>query len=904
MLLLTVFAYGQQRTQLRGNIVDAKTKDPVAGVSVTILGQNQKEITDSNGEFFFHSVSPGENILKVEASFIISGEFPVTIGTDLITLLKDIRVVVTEAPENLALVGIMDEALLDDDREGTSQDISSMVILSNDVYLNSVGYQLSPFRFKVRGYDSQYEQKFINGVSFNDQVRGVFNYSAIGALNDLTRNGDVINYYNPGSFTFGSIGGAENINMRAGSYAKGGKLTASYTNRNYYLRGMGTYSTGLMDDGWAVTVGVGGRYSDEGNIDGTYYRNISYAFGIEKQWDRGRHSISFTTFGSPVERGQQGSSYQETYNLVGDNLYNPNWGYQNGKKRNSRVVKAFDPTAIISHIWKINDLTTLTTGAGAHYNRYGGSALNWYNGPDPRPDYYRKLPSYYTNPEDIDYYTKLWQSKDPSKTQLNWDELYNINYLSKLEGDGNAIYMVEERRSDLFEASFNSTLNTKLSPNVKLDAGIGLRTSLSKQFKTVDDLLGAEYVLDIDKFAERDFPGESTVIQNDLNRPGRRAYKDDKFGYDFDLRVNSGNVWLQNEYTSPKIDFTYGARVAYTAFQRKGNMKNGRYPDSSYGKGKQHNFVDFGFKTGLTYKITGRHFLTANLSYGTEAPLANYAYISPRITDNIAKDLESAKIFAVDVNYVFSLPKVNGRVSVFRTAFFDQMDRISYYHDAERTFINHVLTGVDKINQGVELGLSYKMTNNWSFDLTGTIAEYYYGNNPMGTISYENGKKDNEDETVYLKNYYVGGTPQVAGTFGVNYFYDYWFIGMNINGTARNYIEVAPLRRLASNYALLPGHTGVDPNDPDDMAAFNALTRQERFASNYTVDLSIGKVFYLPNRKSVNFNFSVNNVLNRKTIRTGGYESGRMDLSYPDKFASKYYYMQGINCYLNASYRF
>ena len=29
-----------------------------------------------------------------------------------------------------------------------------------------------------------------------------------------------------------------------------------------------------------------------------------------------------------------------------------------------------------------------------------------------------------------------------------------------------------------------------------------------------------------------------------------------------------------------------------------------------------------------------------------------------------------------------------------------------------------------------------------------------------------------------------------------------------------------------------------------------------------------------------------------------------MDIDYPDRFGGKYYYMQGINCFLNLSYRF
>lgn len=88
------------------------------------------------------------------------------------------------------------------------------------------------------------------------------------------------------------------------------------------------------------------------------------------------------------------------------------------------------------------------------------------------------------------------------------------------------------------------------------------------------------------------------------------------------------------------------------------------------------------------------------------------------------------------------------------------------------------------------------------------------------------------------------------------------------------------------------------------MEAYRTLTTQERFPAAYTVDISVGKIFYLPGRQSINFNLSVNNLLNKKDICTGGYEQGRSDLSYPTRFGGKYYYMQGLNCFLNVSYRF
>ena len=63
--------------------------------------------------------------------------------------------------------------------------------------------------------------------------------------------------------------------------------------------------------------------------------------------------------------------------------------------------------------------------------------------------------------------------------------------------------MLEERRSDLFETSFNSTLNARMSRHFDITAGVGARYTQSRQFKTVADLLGAEYVLDIDKLQNK-----------------------------------------------------------------------------------------------------------------------------------------------------------------------------------------------------------------------------------------------------------------------------------------------------------------------------------------------------------------------------------------------------------------
>lgn len=912
LLLLTSLVtsvYGQNTGSLTGRIVEEGNGAPVIGVTVTLQKHNRILVTDEIGRFSTANLSSGAETLLISGAGYAGKEVRIEIPMSGVLDLGDLPIQPTQLQDYQAYVGVVND--LEINESGDTQAVSTSVIVSNDIYLKNSGYQFSQFRHRTRGYDSRYEQRYINGISFNEQVRGVFNYSSIGALNDLTRNGNRINYLGASDFSFGDIGGSENINMRPSTYRRGGKVTLSGANRNYYLRGMASYNSGLLDNGWAFTSLLGGRYAYEGVVEGTFYKNISYALGAEKQWDNGTHSVSFITFGSPVERAQQGSSVRQAVDLVGCSTYNPNWGWQNGKKRNARVVKSWDPTAILSYVFAPNKETTWTTGLGVHYNRYGRSGLNWYNGTDPRPDYYRYLPNYFEGqPFMQKYYTYLWQTGQIS--QIDWDRLYNTNHINNIAGNGSAVYMVEERRSDLFESALNSTYTTRLNDHIKLSAGMGYKYSLSRQFKTVDDLLGANYLLDVDKFAERDFPGDQTTIQNDLNRPGRRVYEGDVFGYDYRYYLHSLDAWVQQEHNYHYIDLYYGSRIALNTLQRNGLMRNGRYPDSSFGKGEVHTFVTFDAKAGITYKINGRHLISANASVQSRPPLAYHLYVSPDITDNVVPSIKSSKNANIDLNYIFSTPKVNGRIGLFYTTFWDDMDKAAYYNDVQRTFVFHTLYDLEKVHRGIEVGINWAPTSALNFDFIGTAAQYYYNNNPMGVMNSTNGNVVNQEERALMKDLYIGGVPQVLGTIGINYFINYWFLSFNVNGFGMNHINPAPIRRLASNYSQVMPQEAIDrlPEGPGRADAqkkhdaYKLMTTQERFASGCTMDLSIGKIIYLPGRQQINFNASVQNLLNKRDIRTGGYEQGRINLLYPENFGNKHFYMQGINFFINASYLF
>lgn len=210
---------------------------------------------------------------------------------------------------------LVNESQLEDE-EGNSQSVGALTGSADNIFYQAASYDFSLMRFRIRGYDSEYSETYINGVNFNEPARGRFNYSMLGGMNQAFKNKTISMGLDATSFSFGDIGGATNISTYAQDYAPGFRGSVAYTNGNYYLRGMATYSTGLNKHGWALTASAIGRYSDEGVVPGTFYHSWGYFLSLQKVFNP-QHSIALTTFGAPTQRASNSATYLEAYELTG-----------------------------------------------------------------------------------------------------------------------------------------------------------------------------------------------------------------------------------------------------------------------------------------------------------------------------------------------------------------------------------------------------------------------------------------------------------------------------------------------------------------------------------------------------------------------------------------------------------
>ena len=893
-----------QRTGVRGSVVDAKTGLPVVGATVMLDEQGISVTSGPNGDFSISDAVAGNDRLLVLSYGYKDWMQDVIISANVVENVGTIKLVGIADGSNDADDFIVSESQIEDE-EGNSQSIATLSGANDNIFYQAASYDFSLMRFRVRGYDSEYTQTMINGIVFNDPARGRFNYSMMGGMNQAFKNKSIGMGLEATSYGFGDVGGTNNIVTFAKDYAPGTRASVAYTNSNYYLRGMLTHATGLRKNGWALTMSAVARYSNEGIVPGSFYNSWGYFISAQKVFNP-QHSLSITTFGAPTKRAANTATFQEAYDLTGDNLYNPSWGWQEGEKRNAKVVESFDPTAIVNWIWTPKAGVTLNTGVAVRKSFYSSSALNWYNAADPRPDYYRYLPSYFDDDDTKALYTEKWRTDD-SFRQIDWAGLYQTNYLNNLQADETGVskgatYIIEKRHSNQLNTMFNSVLNARLNDYMTLQAGVGANWSRSSYYKTIKDLLGGRYWTDTDQFSERDYPNDKQMLQNDMNHPNRKVLVDDRFGYDYDVNSFSANAWIQNMINLPRWDINYGIAISYTQFQRDGHMRNGRAPENSYGKGVRHEFDNAGVKAGATYKIDGRNNITAHAYYGTKAPQFDQAYVSPRIKDDAITGLASERILSGDLSYNFNYRRFMGSITGFWTDMYNQTERTSFYDDQFSTFMNYVLTGVKKTYKGVEVGMAYRITPSITLSGAATFSRYQYKNRPTGTRSYENGQAPDTTQVVYLKNFYVGGTPQQAYSLTLKWSAPkMWFFEVNGVYMADSYVDLSPIRHEA-----MPNLYKVCETEEELHAKVAEITRQERLKDNFVLNLSIGKLIYLNRTASLNINLNLDNVLNNRNIQTSGYQQGRFDYTNytTTKYPNKYYYAQGFRAYVNVGVKF
>lgn len=921
ILLFTLITVGAaaQDGGVKGRAVQRVGRDAIDRVKVTIAPTNKVVYTNAQGDFAIEGLAAGDYRLTFEAPEFETVTLMVKVGETV----KDINLVPMSSA--MLAVGLGDDYFAEYDTEtaNDAQVMPSSLSASKDVFNNIAGYQFSQMRFRPRGYDSEMEATYLNGVYFNDALTGYGPWSLWSGLNEATRNQEVSPALGVSDYGVGGIGGVTNINARASQMRKGFRSSVVNANNNYRFRVMVSYASGMLDNGWAYAFSFSTRQGGNDWINGTYYNAYGYFASVEKQLNR-CHRFSLTVLGAPTQRGVQNASTQEVYDMVGSNYYNSNWGYQVDKKRNARIRNFHEPIAMLQYFYTPNPTSTLMATASYRFGRNGYSALDWYDGADPRPDYYRYLPSYFERQGDYakaDIVRWAWGS-DWGTRQIDWDRLYNNNYgnltedskLAELNGLRRSNYVIEERHTDQRDANFKVQWIKTLRGGHRLNIGLDARYNRTEYYKKMKDLLGGDYWLDVDKYAERDFVGER-VMQNNLDYYEANGHapivkEGDKYGYDYYAHVRDAKVWGIWNFNTARLEGFVAGEAGYVSQWREGLYRKGSFEDNSQGASEKLNFFEYKAKGSLSYKISGANSLTASVAYMQQAPSFQSSFVSPRTRNSVTPNLTAEKVFSADLTYDLHVGGFKARVSGYYTTIEDRSKVISFYDDLQATFTNFAMSNIDSRYAGVEVGFSIPLFKFLNLNGAVSYGDYRYTSNPLITQTADNSAEIVlSGEKVYWKGYHVESTPQTAANLGLSLrTSNNIYAGIDVNYYNALYLSMNPLYRTDK---ALTGRIFASNTYEENLASVKEMTHQERFDNAFVLNANIGKNWYIVNRKyNLGVSLQVNNLLNNRTIRTGGYEQMRLredesgtTVKY-DRFDSKYFYLMGTTYYLNVYFRF
>lgn len=388
---------------------------------------------------------------------------------------------------------------------------------AEDLYGRYTDFALPPVALRRRGLDYTSERNTLSGIGLS--------YRYFTLLRLLGAEESRFSGLQSAPGTVPGPGGGTLFRFPDGEPLQPYLVSVRFADRNYCF-GTRVSGTVRLPGGWRLAAGADFRTGRDLHVEGVFTNAVTAGFRLSRTFDRG-DALSLLCIVPVSMQGMRLSTSEEAFALTGDRLYNPAWGFQSGRVRNSRVRRETLPLTVAAWERSLAPSTTLhlTLGATAGKNRY--SSLGWYDARTPMPDNYRYLPSY-TGDRATE---TAWLSNDPHYTQIDWDELIRQNRMA----GGHAVYALEDRVERRWDATLRALFTTEVDRRLTLRYGAEVRLDDRRNYKEMRDLLGADHIVDIDQYLIDD-DTYGTLLQNDLRHPDRMIRAGDRFGYDYSSR--------------------------------------------------------------------------------------------------------------------------------------------------------------------------------------------------------------------------------------------------------------------------------------------------------------------------------------------------------------------------------
>jgi iron complex outermembrane receptor protein len=725
---------------IKGKVTDATTGEPLIGANV-VYASGKGTTADLDGNY---SIKIDQNgAYTITCSFVgyLPEERKITVNGRSLELNFNLKIKEMREVEIVSDIAIARETPvafsninpIKIQEQLGSQDLPMILNSTPGVYATQQGGGDGDARVSIRGFNQQNVLVMIDGIPMNDMANGRVFWSNWFGLDNLTTGVQVQRGLGASKLAIPSIGGSMNI-LTSGIDTKKFITVKQEVGNNLNLRTGITFSSGKLDNGWAVSGAFSYRRND-GWVDQLYSRMFFYYFKAEKRL--GKHLVSISGFGAPQTSAQRdfrvaiplgNYSNEQAYALGIDTAltnnygrrYNPSWNYLRRTRNDSAASEEIfntslnqyhKPVVSVKDLIQVNEKFYISAIGYASYGMGGG--------------------------------TRMYDSPNLDSTgRQNIQGIYNTNAFGAFNNyngyisNGDTLFKNSRKSTNFLEKAYNThqwygglvTFTYKPQPSLELSGGIDGRTYSGQTYSLITDLMGGDLVTTTSNVAFSNnvnnkyplFEGD-TVRQNNARKvrwAGAFAMAEYR-GANWSAFVNVSSAtsfYKQYNYFFKRQlvleDTTYEIGFGDTVTTANGEVYHLGSPGLRTNQTDWVRFTGFTAKGGMNYNLTEKMNVFFNIGYLERVPLVSNVFTSGNV---LRTNIKNELIKSVELGYSYRSKTFSTNINGYYTLWQNRPVSATLI-DANGENVSTNVTGLGALHKGLEVDFIYKIIPQIAFE--------------------------------------------------------------------------------------------------------------------------------------------------------------------------------------------
>lgn len=814
LLFTSAIVFGQ--TKISGTVVD-ETGEPLPGAGVVEKGTTNGTATDFDGNFMLNTKSSNGTIevsfvgyTTKQVSFKGGNLGKIQLAPDANTLDEVVIVasgVIDLAQDRKTPIAVTTLKTAEIKAKAGSSDLPEL--LKSTPSVQSIqGGGFGDGKMFLRGFDQTNTAFLLNGQPINGMEDGKMYWSNWSGVLDIANAVQVQRGLGSSKLAISSVGGTVNIVTKTVDRKEQGFIKGIAGN-DAYVKTAGYYSTGIMENGLAVSA-MFGHWQGDGYREGAKGQGQTYflSFGYKPNEN---HIFNFLVTGAPQWHNSGGYKVKLEDYIEKGKRYNNNFDYINGGTDVSARGRNFyhKPVLNLSWDWTIDDESSLSSVAYGSFGRGGFatySGFKWSKGQHSLEE----------------------QIADPSRMPYTKASMNNHNWFGLV-----------------------TNYKNELSETVTVNFGLDGRMYNGKHYRQLISTFGQTGTITISEdsghtvtLTEADATGYNPW--NALFNPVTDNSK--KFDRNYQEWINYVGAFGQLEYSKDAFSTFFQGSISNQSYQREGFLiqKPGQ---TGLGKGKTHWRIGYNLKAGASYLVNEENKLFANAGYYSRQPYLDNIYNNVRYEQPfLSPEAKNEDILGLELGYQFTNNNnFTANVNLYHTTWSNKTLNIT----TETQALNEksvTLRDMEQVHMGGELELSYKPTNDLKFTGFFSAGDWRYSKDVLAD-EYTDGTLDGQT-TYYLKDVKVGEASQLTTGLTADYTIAE---GLSLDATF-NYFD-----NMYGNIGVNEDGANSEFEDKDNKGAI-------KLPSYNTLDLGVSYKVNIVDKQNLQFRLNVNNVFDEDYI--------------------------------------